>query len=82
MALDKARGRCSAAKRRAPARKMLAFSVRAETHGWLVRLAAAAGDADAEACAGALIERLAGEDMAAHGAAHGAAEGAAERDIG
>lgn len=70
------------AKRRAPARKMLAFSVRAETHGWLAQLAAEAGDADAEACAGALIERIAAEDMEAHGAAESAGAGAAERDIG
>ena len=41
------------------------FRVDAATHRWLTRLARAAGDFDADACARGLIERIAAEDMAA-----------------
>jgi len=53
------------------------FRVDAATHRWLTRLARAAGDFNADACARGLIERIAAEDMAAHGAA---AEGAAPQE--
>ena len=43
------------------------FRVDAATHRWLTRLARAAGDFDADACARGLIERIAAEDMAAEG---------------
>jgi len=49
-------------------RAAIAFYVPRAVGDWLARLARDAGDADADAAARGLIERIAAEDMAAEGA--------------